>query len=89
MSNSFVTVMDCNLPSSSVHGIFQARILERLPFLSSADLSNPGTEPKSPAWQADSLPVSHLGSPLDMTHKPLKHLEKESKDSTTGHLFLS
>ena len=27
MSNSFVTPMDCNPPGSSVHGIFQARIL--------------------------------------------------------------
>ena len=30
------------------------------------DLPNPGTKPASPvspAWQADSLPLSHLGSP--------------------------
>ena len=76
-------------PGSSVHGTSQARILDGLPFPPAGDLPDPGTEPKSPAWQADSLPVSHLGSPPDMTHKPLKHLEKESKDSATGHLFLS
>ena len=33
-----------------------------LPFPSPADLINPGIEPQSPAWQADSLPLSHLAS---------------------------
>ena len=27
------------------------------------NLPDPGIEPGSPAWQADSLPLSHLGSP--------------------------
>ena len=47
--------MDCSSPSSSVHGILQAIILEWEPFPSPGDLPNPGTEPKSPALQADSL----------------------------------
>ena len=47
--------MDCSLPGSSVHGILQARILERLPCLPSGDLPNPGIELSSPALQADSL----------------------------------
>ena len=34
-----------------------------LPVPSPGDLSSPGMEPRSPAWQADSLPLSHLGSP--------------------------
>ena len=34
---------------SSVHGIFQARILEWLPFPSPGDLPDPGIEPGSPA----------------------------------------
>ena len=36
-----------------------------LPFPSTGGggLPNPGIEPKSPALQADSLPLSHLGSP--------------------------
>ena len=38
--------MDCSLPGFSVHGIFQARILE---FPSPGDLPNPGIEPGSPA----------------------------------------
>ena len=34
-----------------------------LPFPSPGDLPNPGTEPTSPAWQVDSLPLSQQGSP--------------------------
>jgi hypothetical protein len=33
------------------------------PFPSPGDLLNPGMKLKSPAWQADSLPPSHQGSP--------------------------
>ena len=35
-----------------------------LPFPSSEDLPNPGIEPMSPAWQADSLPLNHLGNKI-------------------------
>ena len=35
-----------------------------LPFPSPGDLPNPGIEPISPALQADSLPLSHQGSPV-------------------------
>ena len=48
--------MDCSPPGLSVHEILQARILEWLLFPSPVDLPNPGTEPGSPALQADSLP---------------------------------
>ena len=34
-----------------------------LPCLPPSDLPNPGTEPRSPTLQADSLPLSHQGSP--------------------------
>ena len=34
-----------------------------LPFPPPGDLSNPGVEPKSPASQTDSLPLSHQESP--------------------------
>ena len=33
-----------------------------LPFPSPGDLPDPGIEPTSPAWQADSLPLRHQGS---------------------------
>ena len=36
--------MDCSLPGSSVHGIFQARILEVLPFPAPGDLPDLGIE---------------------------------------------
>ena len=39
--------MDCSLPGFSVHGIFQARILEWVTV--SGDLPDPGIEPGSPA----------------------------------------
>ena len=34
-----------------------------LPFPSPGDLPDPGIRTESPAWQVDSLPLSHLGSP--------------------------
>ena len=39
--------MDCSLPSSSVHGILQERILDRVVMPSSTDLPDPGTESTS------------------------------------------
>ena len=46
--------MDCNLPGSSVHGIFQAGILE-LPCPSPGDLPDPVIEPGLLLWQVNSL----------------------------------
>ena len=60
--------MDCNLPSSSFHGISQARMLSGLPFPSPEDLPDQGMEPTSPALQADSLWLSHQGSPPSPVH---------------------
>ena len=42
--------IDCTPPGFSVHGIFQARILNWVPFPSPGDLPHPGTEPVSPAF---------------------------------------
>ena len=61
--------MDGSPPGSSVHGILQVRILElgsRLQCLPPGDLPDPGIQSIStvtPALQADSLPLSHQGSP--------------------------
>ena len=61
--------MDCSLPGSSVHGIFQIRILEwGLPFASPGHLLHPGFEPGSSALQADSLPTELPGKPDLYTH---------------------
>ena len=57
--------MYCIPPGSSVHGIFQARILDWASISSPVDLFNPEIEPTfpvSPAMAgADSLPLRHLG----------------------------
>ena len=53
--------MDCSPPGSSVHGISQARILEQMAISSSKGSSWPRDQ--TPSLQADSLPLSHEGSP--------------------------
>ena len=53
--------MDCSLPGSSVHVISQARILEWVAVSFSRGSS------QSRDWQAEALPLSHLGSPIDMS----------------------
>ena len=40
-----------------------------LPFPSPGDLPNPGIQPVSPAWQADSLPLRHLNFPEAQTSR--------------------
>ena len=47
----------------TVHGIFQARILEWVAFPFSGDLPNPGIEHRSPTLHADSLPAELQGKP--------------------------
>ena len=56
--------MDCSLPGSSVHGIFQARVLEWVAISSSGDLPDPVIEPGSSALQADSLLSKPQGKPM-------------------------
>ena len=54
---------DSSPPGSSVDGISRGKYWNDVPLPSLGALSNPGIEPASPAWQADSSPLSHLGSP--------------------------
>ena len=57
--------MDCSLPGSSVHGILQARILERVAIFSSRGIfPTQGSNMCLWHWQVGSLPLRHLGSPL-------------------------
>jgi len=58
--------VDCNLPGSSVHGIFQARILEWLPFLPLGDFPGPGVKPTSPALAGRFFTTAPPGK----AHKP-------------------
>ena len=54
--------MDCSLPGSSIHGIFQARELQYwsgLPCPPPGNLPDAGMKPTSPALQVDSLLLSY------------------------------
>ena len=55
--------MDCSPSGFSVHAFLQARILEWVAISFSRGLPNPGTEPRSPALQADPLPSELPGKP--------------------------
>ena len=59
--------VDYNLPSSSVHGISQAKILEwvAIPFSRGSSWLNQiqGLNPGLLHWQTDYLPLCHPGSP--------------------------
>ena len=53
--------MDCRPPGSSVHGIFQARILEWVAI--SGDLPDPGIEPESAALAGGFFTTEPPGQP--------------------------
>ena len=58
--------VDCSPPGSSINGILQARILEWVAISFSRGSSWPrGSKPFRLHWQADSLPLSHQGSPQE------------------------
>ena len=54
------------LSGFSVHGFPRQEHWSRLPFPSPGDLPNPGIKSKSSVWQADSSPLSYLGSPKSL-----------------------
>ena len=53
---------DYSLLGSSVHRISQASLLEWVAIPFPGVLPDPGVEPISPTFQADSLPLSHWGN---------------------------
>ena len=55
-------LMDCSLPGSSVHGIFQARVLEWVAFPSPEELPDLGIEPGLQHGRQMLYPLSHQGS---------------------------
>ena len=65
--------VDWSPPCSSVHGILQARMEEWVAISFSRDLVNPGIKPLSPAFQEDSLLLSHQRS-LTNSRSTLKKL---------------
>ena len=67
--------LDCNLPGSSVHGIFQARILERDALSFSKGSSQPREwTPVSPALQVDSSSSEPPGKPQCQRCVPFKRI---------------
>ena len=60
---TFGDPMDCSLPGFSLHGIFQARVLEWGAISFSGDLPDPGVKPRSPILQADALLSEPPGKP--------------------------
>ena len=60
--------MDCSLSGSSIHGIFQGRVLEWIAISFSRDLPNPGIEPGSPALQVDKVSQKNKYYILTHTH---------------------
>ena len=60
-AQSYLT--NCNPVDYTVHGIFQARMLDWVAFPSPGELPNIGIKPRSPALQADSLPAKPPGKP--------------------------
>ena len=55
--------MDCSLPGSSIHRIFQAGVLEWVATAFSRDLPDPGIEPRSPVLQANFVLPESQGFP--------------------------
>ena len=67
----FMTPWTAARQASLSMGLPRQEYWSELPFHSPGDLPYPGTEPMSPAWQADSLPLSHLKIPMqwDICHQ--------------------
>ena len=63
--------MDCSVPCSSVHGIFQSRILEWVVIPSLGVLPDPGIEPASPALAGGFFTAQPLGKPVRHNRIPI------------------
>ena len=63
----------CQAPLSM--GFSRQECWSGLPFPSPGDLPDPRIELRSPAWQADSLPLYHLGSPRGGWNSPKREAE--------------
>ena len=64
--------MDCTLPDSSIHGIFQARVLEWVAIsLLQGTFPTQGSNPGLHALWADALPSQPVGKPVAQMVKRL------------------
>ena len=71
----------CDPMDYTVHGILQARIMEWVP--SPAHLPDPGIEPGSPKWQANSLPTELLTRSAQCNLKGLYKQKMEAAESAS------
>ena len=76
-------IMDCSLPGFSIHGIFQARVQEWLPFPSTVDLPDPGSNPNLLHCRQTLYHLSHQGSQRKANQKSS---ELSPHTSQNGHL---
>ena len=58
---------DCSLPAPLSMGLSRQEYWSGLPCPPSRDLPEPAIKPASSELQADSLPLSHLGSPIKLS----------------------
>ena len=81
--------LDCSLPGSSVHGIFQARILEWIAISSSRGSSGPRDRTCVPCISCIAggffffLPLSHGESPCHQVFAP----SESARGKSVSHLF--
>ena len=83
--------MDCMLPGTSGHGIYQARILRRVAISFCGGASQPSDWIESPPLQVDSLLLSHLVDSYFCLYKALtrgRTLQKDADCSRNHHLSL-
>ena len=64
MSDSFVTLQTVARQAPLSMGLPRQEYWSGFPFPPLEDLPDPGIKPMSPTLQVDSLPLSHLGSPM-------------------------
>ena len=79
VGNLCVTVcnpMDCSPPGSSVHGIFQARIVEWVAFPSSGDLPDAGINPTSSELAGRFFTMNHQGRPYFLVYYTIEWRRK-------------
>ena len=74
--------MDCSLPGSSVHGIFQARILEWVAISFSKDSSYPGIELVSTVLVGGLFSAEPPGKPQGFKHD-LIYMSHKSYEKAT------
>ena len=80
MANSFVAVWTLAHQGPLSVGFLRLEYWNGLPFPSPRDPSNPGVELHLVHWQADSLPLSHQGSPtIKIAHMHLQFTVCQAK----------